>query len=284
MKWIYYTLLLSFPLFLSSIFPDSVYFLFHFLLFPLLSLPLSFFSLVTASRHTAVPLPATSIKLPAPPAAADSRYARTWAYRHSHACIHVHNTHTRARARAIARTHIHIHKRTQTRHVSASGRHTDGYGCHGSSAVLHSPSSPFSPSPLLPAPARTPLDSLFFSFPLAPARHLLSGMSVVRWRGRERQERQRKRSEQPHELRHRIPHALYTRCPKYHGFSLGYRFLRKIVAILLEGWIWLNLEFIFCSHKVYLNSYKFFFLKFSFHLNFDCSCLHTKVYIHIHYS
>lgn len=144
-------------------------------------------------------------------------------------------THTHARARAIARTHIDIHKRTQTRHVSASGRHTDGYGCHGSSAVLHSPSSPFSPSPLLPAPARTPLDSLFFSFPLAPARHLLSGMSVVRWRGRETQERQRKRSEQPHELRHRIPHALYTRCPEYHGFSLGYRFLRKIVAILLEG-------------------------------------------------
>jgi len=33
-------------------------------------------SLVTASRHTAVPLPATSIKLPAPPAAADSRRAR----------------------------------------------------------------------------------------------------------------------------------------------------------------------------------------------------------------
>jgi len=66
-----------------------------------LSLSLFLFSLVTASRHTAVPLPATSIKLPAPPAVADSRYARTWAYRHSHAC-----------------THMHAYMRTQTRHVS----------------------------------------------------------------------------------------------------------------------------------------------------------------------
>lgn len=109
-------------------------------------------------------------------------------------------------------------------------------------------------APLLPAPARTPLDSLFFSFPLAPARHLLSGMSVVRWWGRERQEW--KRSEQPHELRHRIPHALYTRCPKYHGFSPSYKFPRKIVAILFEGRIWLDLEFISCSYKVYTRSYK----------------------------
>ena len=56
---------------------------------------------------------------------------------------------TRARERIDTRTrahiHLHIHMHTQTRYVSASGRHTDGYGCHGSSAVLHSPSSLRSP-------------------------------------------------------------------------------------------------------------------------------------------
>jgi len=46
----------------------------------------------------------------------------------------------------LARVHSHacIYAHTDTARL-ASGRHTDGYGCHGSSAVLHSPSSPFSP-------------------------------------------------------------------------------------------------------------------------------------------
>lgn len=50
--------------------------------------------------------------------------------------VHTYTQHTR---------NAHIHMCTQTRRVSTSGRHTDGYGCHGGSAVLHSPSSPFSP-------------------------------------------------------------------------------------------------------------------------------------------
>lgn len=96
---------------------------------------------------------------------------------------------TRARERIDTRTrahtcaHVHIPARTCTHRHGTSPRQVGIQMDTDVTAVArfstHRPlRSPL--APLLPAPARTPLDSLFFSFPLAPARHLLSGMSA-RW-------------------------------------------------------------------------------------------------------
>lgn len=151
--------------------PESFFASLCIFLFCLFSLPLFLSSLITVSRHTTVPLAATSIKLPAPPAVADSRHRRRY---------------PRAREHIDARTCTHA--RTRARHVSVSRQvgiqmDTDVTPVARLStlsipSLLPSPRHPLRPHLAL---ARTPLDSLFSSFPLAPTRRLLSGMSAVRW-------------------------------------------------------------------------------------------------------
>lgn len=139
--------------------PESFFASLCIFLFCPFSLPLFLSSLITVSRHTTVPLAATSIKLPAPPAVADSRhrrrrYPRTRAYRRSH-------VHTRAHTGA-ARLRF------------ASGRHTDGYGCHAGSAALHSLSLLPSRRPAIPFALTSLWHALHLihSFPLSLSRQL----------------------------------------------------------------------------------------------------------------
>lgn len=92
---------------------------------------------------------------------------------------------TRAREHIDARTCTHA--RTRARHVSVSRQVGIQMDTDVTPVARLSTLYPFSPpvAPLSPCPhlalARTPLDSLFSSFPLAPTRRLLSGMSAVRW-------------------------------------------------------------------------------------------------------
>lgn len=110
----------------------------HFSFFLSFSFPLFLCSLITVSRHTRVPLAATSIKLPAPPAVVDTRHRRR----------------RYPRTRAYRRSHVHIHAHTGAARLRfASGRHTDGYGCHAGSVVLYSLSLPFSHRPAIPSPS-----------------------------------------------------------------------------------------------------------------------------------
>lgn len=141
--------------------PESFFASLCILLFLSFSFPLFLCSLITVSRHTTVPLAATSIKLPAPPAVADSRHRR--------------RRHRYPRTRAYRRSHVHIHAHTGAARLRfASGRHTDGYGCHAGSAALYSLSLPFSHRPAIPLALISLRHALHLihSFPLSLSRQL----------------------------------------------------------------------------------------------------------------
>lgn len=119
--------------------PESFFASLCIFLFCLFSLPLFLSSLITVSRHTTVPLAATSIKLPAPPAVADSRHRR--------------RRYPRAREHIDARTCTHA--RTRARHVSVSRQVGIQMDTDVTPVARLSTLYPFSPpvAPLSPSPS-----------------------------------------------------------------------------------------------------------------------------------
>lgn len=158
----------------------------------------------------------------------------------------------------LARVHTHIRMHTQTRHVSASGRHTDGYGCHGSSAVLHSPSS--LRSPLAPYSRLRHALRLIHSFSPSLSRQPAISFQGCRWWDGEEERGRREREASNH-----TNWGIVSLTPCIRGVLSITDFLSAISFCGKFVWgldLWLDLELISCSHIVYLNLYNFLSQKF----------------------